>query len=151
MPEDEIMRPFVQVATICQMPMQEANGSLSLIRIMDRLAVPGLTDEMPPTPLAQLHIVVILKSGPMRGKYKWSIVAETPSRKRILGQEMTALFEGEERGVALISPVAVIAEEEGLYWFDVIVEQELLTRIPLRVMYQKMPGFPGMPFPPRTD
>lgn len=151
----ELMRPFIQIATICQMPLQEVNGFLSVMRIVDRLPLTGFTDEMRPQPLNQLFLVVVMKSGAMRGSYKWSIVAETPSAKRIPGPQMTALFEGEERGVAFISPVTVVAEEEGLYWFDVLVEQELVTRIPLRVMYQKLQQHPGMPFqqppPPRTD
>jgi hypothetical protein len=145
---DEAMRPFVQIATICQSPLQETSGFLSLIRIVDRVPVGGLTDDMPPQPLNQLFIVVVLKSGPMRGKYKCSIVPETPSRKRLPGLEMNVLFEGEERGIALVSPLTIVAEEEGLYWFDVILEQDLLTRIPLRVMYQKLQQQPGMPFQP---
>src|SRR5271168_5116261 len=98
---EEMMRPFVQVAAICQMPIQEQGGGLSIMRIMDRVPIRGIPEVMPPQPLFQLHMVVILKSGPMRGKYKWNIVAETPSKKRIPGPDMTALFEGDERGVVM--------------------------------------------------
>jgi hypothetical protein len=145
---EEVMRPFVQIAAICQMPIQDTNGFLSLMRIVDRLPVRGTTENMQPYPLFQLHMVVVLKSGPMRGKYKWKIVAETPSMKRIPGPEMSALFDGDERGVAMLSPVFLVAEEEGLYWFDVILGEELLTRIPLRVMYEQVQAPQGMPFPP---
>jgi hypothetical protein len=138
------LRPFVQVAAICQSPLQEATGHLSLIRLMDRVPIAGITDEMQPQPLNQLAIVVVLKSGEMKGKYNIKIVPVTPSGKRLAGPQLTALFEGEERGVAIVLPVALVAEEEGLYWFDVMLEQELLTRIPLRVMYQKMQQ--GTPF-----
>ena len=66
--------------------------------------------------------------------------------------EAPVLFEGDERGCVLATPLGVVAEEEGLYWFDVSLEGTLLTRIPLRVMYQKMPGMPGIPFQaPNTD
>jgi hypothetical protein len=76
-----------------------------------------------------------------------TIVPETPTGKRLPGPEVTVLFEGDERGVALILPVGIVAEEEGLYWFDVILEGDTLTRIPLRVMYQKIQQ-QGTPFPP---
>jgi hypothetical protein len=148
---EEVMRPFVQVAAICQSMLKEATGHVSLIRLMDRVAFGGPGAEMQPQPLNQLSLIVILKSGAMRGKYKWSIVAETPSGKRIPGHEMPALFEGDERGIALATPIMIVAEEEGLYWFDVIVEKELLTRIPLRVMYQQMQPPPGMGFQSKTD
>jgi hypothetical protein len=139
------VRPYVQVAAICQTPMQEVTGYLSVIRIMDRVQIGGITDEMQPQPLNQLFIVIVLKSGEMKGKFKMTIVPETPSRKRLPGPELTILFEGEERGVATVLPVGIVAEEEGLYWFDVMLEGDLLTRIPLRVMYQKIQ--PGMAFP----
>jgi hypothetical protein len=143
------MRPFVQIATICQAPLLEANTqSLSLIRITDRVPVQGVTDEMRPQPLQQFALVVILKSGEMKGKYHLKIIPETPSGKRLQPFVNTVLFEGDERGVAIVMPVPLVAEEEGLYWFDVLIEDDLLTRIPLRVMYQKIQAIPpGMMFP----
>jgi hypothetical protein len=148
---EELMRPFVQVAAICQMPLVEQGGALSVIRIIDRVPIKGATDVMQPQPLFQLHMVVVLKSGPMRGKYKWNIVAVTPSQKRIPGPEMSALFDGDERGIALVQPVGLVAEEEGLYWFDVMLEGELLTRIPLRVMYEQIRPMQGMHFPQQAS
>jgi len=142
----EYHRPFVQVAAICQTALQEAAGYLSLVRLMDRVAFAGITEEMQPQPLNQLAIVVLLKSGDLKGKYNMSIIPVTPSGKRLPGPQLSVLFEGEERGVAAILPVAIVADEEGLYWFDVILEQDLLTRIPLRVMYQRIAQ--GMPFQP---
>jgi hypothetical protein len=122
----------------------------SLIRVMDRLTVPGLTDEMQPYALDRLSLVVILKSGEMSGKYKLRIVPHTPSGKALPPAEMPVLFERDERGIVLATPLGLVATEEGLYWFDVMIEQDVLTRIPLRVMYQKMqptPGIPGQPAP----
>jgi hypothetical protein len=145
------MRPFVQVAAICGAALNETNGFLSLIRIMDRLPIQNIQDEMPPTPLHSLFIVVILKSGEMRGQYKVRIVPVKPSGERLPAPEMNALFEGDERGIALIAPLTMVADEPGLYWFDVMVGPDLLTRIPLRIMYQKIPQMPGMQFPPQGD
>jgi hypothetical protein len=141
------MRPFVQIAAICAAPLQEANGTLSLVRILDRIPVQGFTDDMVPQPLQQFALVVVLKSGAMKGKFHMKIVPETPSGKRLDGPTMSVLFEGDERGVAAVMPVPLVAEEEGLYWFDVFIEQEVLTRIPLRIMYQKIQPIPGMSFP----
>jgi hypothetical protein len=146
----ESMRPFVQIATVCRMFLNDTSGSVSIIQIMERVLIHGLTDEMQHTPLGQLAIVVILKSGEMRGKWNWSITTETPSKKRLPGPQMSALFEGDERGVMFASPIGLVAEEEGLYWFDVMLEQALLTRIPLRVIYQKVQPIPaaGLQPPP---
>lgn len=151
MPERS-MRPLVQLAAICQTAIPEANGFLSIIRIIDRFPVQGVTDQMPPQPLHNLCLAVILKSGEMDGRFTMKIVPETPSGKRLQAVEVPVLFEKNERGVATIMPLALVAEEEGLYWFDVTIEQDVLTRIPLRVMYQKVQPMQGFPFQaPQAD
>ena len=54
------------------------------------------------------------------------------------------LFEGDdERGNALVAPVAFVVEQEGLYWFDVYLNEELVTRMPLRIAYQQA-GFSAL-------
>ncbi len=147
---EKSMRPFVQVAAVCAMPLQERNGTLSLIKIMDRIPVQGIADEMQRQPLQNFALVVILKSGDMKGKFNLKIIPETPSGKRLQPTVLSVLFEGEERGVAAVMPVPLVAEEEGLYWFDVLIEEDLLTRIPLRIMYQKIQPiqYPGFQSPP---
>ena len=145
---EQPMRPFVQVACICQAPLQETNGLFSIIRIIDRLPLQGPTDEMQPQLLNMLSIVVILKSGEMSGKYTLRVIPQTPSGQRLPPMQMPALFERDERGVILCVPLGLVATEEGLYWFDVMIEQEVLTRIPLRVMYQKMQPILGIQIQP---
>ena len=68
------------------------------------------------------------------------MVPVTPSGKQLPPiVETNALFEGDERGTITAGPLPLIATEEGLYWFDVYVEEDLLTRIPLRLIYQRLP------------
>lgn len=150
MPEDGLqMRPFVQVACICQTPIQEVNGYMTVVRIMDRIAIPGFTPTMPPTPLQNLCLLLILKAGLLRETHSIRVVPVTPSGKSLPAiVETNALFEGDERGTITAVPVPLVVNEEGLYWFDVFVEEDLLTRIPLRLIYQRLP----MPIqPPPTN
>jgi hypothetical protein len=150
MPEDpeEQIRPWVQVAAFVNVAMQEGppGGWVSLIRISDRIFVTGTTDEMPPSTV-QTTMVVMLKAGNMRGSAAVKIRPMTPSKKELPGIEVPVLFEGEERGVNITVPVVMVVKEQGLYWFDVFVEGQLFTRIPLRVIYQKAAGIIG-PVPP---
>jgi hypothetical protein len=147
---EHTMRPYVQVAAICQVPLAESNGCFSLIRIMDRVAFHGPTDAMPQQSLGAYSLVVILKAGEMSGKYTLKVVPRTPSGKELQGLQVPALFERDERGVILSVPLGLVVEEEGLYWFDVMIEQDVLTRIPLRVLYQKVPIL-GIQQPPTGD
>lgn len=149
-------RPYVQVAAFCQTVLTENTGAISILRITDRIGVAGPTPEMTPTPI-QITLIVILKAGFVRGQFKVSVQPSSPSGQQMTPLEVPALFEGEERGVQLLMPMAFVVQEQGLYWFEVAVEGDVLTRIPLRVMYQQiaMPpgGFafpgtsPGMPPP----
>lgn len=148
MPDRALSGPFVQVAVICATPLTEQQGFLSVIRIQDRIQLAGPTDQMRPQPLHALWMVIVLKSGELTGKYNLQVVPVTPSGKRLDGPTMSVLFEGQERGVQLLAPLAVVAEEEGLYWFEIMLEGAVLTQIPLRVMYQKLQFAQGMPFPP---
>jgi hypothetical protein len=50
MSEDSVSGPFVNVACVCQTPLQEAAGNLSIIRIMDRVGIVGTTPQMQPQP-----------------------------------------------------------------------------------------------------
>lgn len=138
------MRPYVQIACICQTIMQETNGAMSLIRITDRIGIAGVLPQMQPAPLQNLALVVVLKSGELRQTQKIRIVPVTPQGVQMPAMEMTALFEGDDRGVVIAIPVSIVVTEEGVYWFDVLVEEDLLTRIPLRVIYQRLPTV--MPF-----
>ncbi len=148
MPEEEHFRPWVQVAVICQAAISEANGVLSIIRVTDRIGVQGITPEMQPFPLQTFTLAVLLKSGFMKGKHVVKVMMETPSGERNQIGESTALFEGEDRGVAMVTPLPIVIPVDGLYWFDLFLEEELLTRIPLRVIYQRIPTQAVMGPPP---
>jgi hypothetical protein len=153
MPEQS-MRPYVQVAAICQAALQEPNRFLSLIRIINRFPVHGNTPTMQPQPLHNLVMVIVLRSGEMKMKCQLKVTVEPPNHpeQRDPLIDTSALFEGDDRGVQMVVPLMYTAREEGLYWFEVSVEQDVLTRIPLRVLYQKIQPMPMMPFqaPPRA-
>src|SRR5882757_2467091 len=100
------MRPFVQVAVICQTALHESAGYLSIIRILDRVPFQGLTDQMQPQPLHQFCLAILLKAGEMYGKYTLRVIPETPSGKRLPPLEMQVLFERGERGVGVVVPLA---------------------------------------------
>ncbi len=139
-------RPWVQVAAICHTGLIENTGQLSVIRITDRVAVAGTTPEMQPQPL-QLTMIVLLKSGDMHGQYNVRIRCNSPQGKETMGPGIMFFFEGGDRGVQTILPLAMVATEQGTYWFDVMLEEEVLTRVPLTVLYQRIQLPPGMVLP----
>jgi hypothetical protein len=133
--------PYLVAALLCEKILQEKDEIVSIIRIVDRITVtvPAATspETLPPIPL-NLNAFISLKSGNARGRHTIKWRTETPSGITLPEQLLPALFEGEDRGVNLILALNMIVDQEGVYWFDVLLEDQLLTRIPLRVLYQRI-------------
>ena len=142
---DETAGPFLQLAVICEKVLQEAAGNLSIIRITDSLGVAGMGKEMQPQPI-MLYFVVSFKAGFAHGKYNVKIVGKTPSKHEFTVGEQSPYFEGEDRGVNLLFMLNIVLAEEGVFWFDVLLQDILVTRVPLRVVYQQIAA--GLPFGP---
>lgn len=133
---DSNMMPYVQIAAFCQSVLQETNGSLSLIRLMDRYPVIGPGKEMQPTTI-NLTLVVVLKAGNMEGSATMTVKPQKPDGSAMPPMNVPVLFEGKERGVGLVTQIGLLINEAGLYWFDVLIDEVPLTRIPLRILYQQ--------------
>ena len=134
--------PYVQAALFCERVLSEKDNVLSLIRIVDRLVLtvagPSAPEQMPPSPV-NCQAVIMLKTGSLSGSYQLRLSPTTPSGKELPSVSTRILLAGgEDGGTNLIFNVQFIANEEGVYWFDVIFEDQLLTRLPLRIVYQSL-------------
>jgi hypothetical protein len=139
--------PYVQAATFCETPIEGKDGTLSLVRMIDRVTINapvGGPADAPEGGKYRCVLAIALKSDEARGRHQLSVVPERPDGLR--GEPVLTLdvnFEGEERGINLLGPIDVEIIE-GLYWFDVVLnDDQLLTRIPLRFTYQRVPGQRG--------
>lgn len=135
--------PYIQTACICEKVLLEQDGVLSAIRIIDRTIV-NVPANLPPEaipPLQLSHTLLIcLKSGEARGSFSLHLSVEQPSGIRMPEQILPVFLEGEDRGVNLVIPMQLQLQQPGLYWFDLRLEDERLTRIPFRVIVQRVGG-----------
>lgn len=133
--------PYLVAALLCERVLQEKDETISVIRMVDRIVVTvnalGSPETIPPTPV-NLNALISLKSGSARGRgtVKWRV--ETPSGLKLPDQLLPVLFEGDDRGLNLIVALNLVVDQEGVYWFHVLLEEKLLTRIPLRILYQRI-------------
>ncbi len=133
-----VFRAHLAIAVFCEKVLQEQDGVLSVIRVIDRFIVAGATPEIGPTVL-QFTILISFKSGFLRGKQNISLRPKSPSGVDLPSMDFPVLFEGDDdRGVNLGAGINFVVNEEGLFWFDVYLADELVTRMPLRVIYQRM-------------
>lgn len=90
-------------------------------------------------PITQLSGLVCLKSGPVTGAHTLKIIGENPAGVR---QELFTFplqLMGKDHGQNIILNIALGIEQDGLYWFDVVFDDEVLTRIPLIVAQESGP------------
>ncbi len=132
--------PYVQAALLCENVIQDVTGVLSLIRVIDTIDRTGMGPN-PPIEMEmfvlQLKMVIMLKSGDARGRFEIKIVPHLPtgeSKEPIL---LTVHFEGEEKGHNMVLDIQFPIQHEGVHWFKVSLEDELITSIPLRVKYNR--------------
>jgi hypothetical protein len=136
--QENIFRAHLHVATFCEKVLREADGVMSLIRMVDRFNVFGDTEEMAPVVLSFM-VYISFKSGILRGKQRIALRPKSPTGKDLPAMEFPVLFEGDDdRGPAMGFQVNWPIEEEGLFWWDLYLNEELVTRMPLRVTYQRM-------------
>jgi len=136
--QENVFRAYLQIAVFCEKVLREADGVFSLIRIIDRFNTVGATPEMSPQVL-RFFLVVSFKSGFMRGKQTISLRPKSPTGQDLPAMEFPVLFEGDDdRGTAIAFELNWAVNEEGLFWWDLYLNQELVTRMPLRVAYQRM-------------
>lgn len=133
--------PFLSAALICEKVLQEKDDAVSIIRVVDRvtLTVPAINapEKLPPTPI-NVYVFISLKSGSAKGSHTLKLRVEAPSGLRQPEQLLPVLLEGEDRGANLIVALNMFVDQEGLYWFDIFFEEQMLTRIPLRILYQRV-------------
>jgi hypothetical protein len=131
--------PFVNVAVFCEKVLQEQDGVLSVIRIVDQIGIeaegPDAPDVLPPGTI-QTTLLVCLKAGQARASQKIQVVLESPDGSRKLGPELAVNFSpGPGGGANVIMPTAIEVTSAGLYWADVNVNDRLMARVPLQITY----------------
>jgi len=133
--------PYLTLATFCEQVIEDKSGVLSLIRIVDRMDIqaqgPTASEQMPPVAL-NWFLVLNLKSGQARGSHPIKIEPELPSGIRLSPLTLSAHFEGENRGVNIITKLDMKLEMPGVYWFRIYVGDQFLTQVPVQVIYSRI-------------
>jgi hypothetical protein len=135
--------PYINAALLCEKVLQERDGVLSFIRVVDRFTLmtvsAGATLPEPlPAPTVTFNIAIVLKSGLYKGTAPIKFVVHSPAQQKIGESTIDVFFEGDDRGVNLVSPQQMQIAEDGIYWIDVFCADALLTRVPFRVIIQRV-------------
>jgi len=130
-------RPYVTAALLCEKVLQEKDEVLSVLRIIDRLQYRLEMPEPIPKdlkPIINIQGLVGIKSGPCKGEHAIKVIAEKPNGERKEAASYPVTFLGGDHGQNIILNIGLGIDQDGLYWFDVVFDEEVLTRIPLMVI-----------------
>jgi hypothetical protein len=132
-------RPYLLAALLCEKILQEKDGTISVIRVVDRMEykLEGIPEGLNLKPIVPLACFISLKSGPVTGDHAIKLVVERPSGNRKDAFSHIFNFVGQDLGQNLIINMGLGIEEQGLHWFDLFFDEEWLTRIPLIVKQQQ--------------
>jgi hypothetical protein len=132
----EKSRPYIAAAVICENVLEEKNGSLSIIRIADKVEydLQGAPADM--FPVLQLKGLISFRSGDAKGEYQSKIKVIDPTGTQ-QGADIllpTVKLLGGDHNYNITLHIGLGVHHEGLHWFDVYLDDELITRIPLTVL-----------------
>jgi hypothetical protein len=129
--------PYVALAVFCEKVLEEKDGVLTLVRVIDRTIIQRqgsegtLEDQAVGIPIT---LVIGLKAGSAKGSHDVQVTVESPDGQSPAKMVFPVLFESEDRGANLIMRSTLVAQHEGVYWFDVSLGGRRLTRIPYRII-----------------
>ena len=132
--------PYLQVAAFCEQVIEDKSGVLSLIRVVDRITVNAagteVPEDMPPFDL-NWKLVLVLKSGEVKGSHPIKFVLELPDVTKKQAIIVSVHLEGGNRGAQVVTDFRMKMEMPGVYWVHVYFDDELLTKLPIQVIYAR--------------
>jgi hypothetical protein len=82
---------------------------------------------------ADLTAFISLKSGDVVGEREVGLRLNSPDGKPRPVKKWLVRFNGQDHGVNLTIAFTLTSPQYGLYWFDVLCADHVLTRIPFRL------------------
>jgi hypothetical protein len=130
--------PLLQTAVFCETVIEGKDGVLSIIRVVDRIMVAAsgadAPKDMPPVS-QQVTAVLTFKAGSAKGRQEIRLEMEKPNTERRDVWTSSMFAEAPDRGQNFVLAFRVTFDLEGLYWFHVYADSELMTSMPLRLLY----------------
>jgi hypothetical protein len=140
-------KPFVAVACFCENVLEEKDGVLSAIRIVDTYFIPPLPKGVEPPGglhgVIALNGLITIKSGDVTGRGMLRLVMhKSTGEQSTLGppEGWPMVLDGGEHGASLKIQMPLGVKNFGLIWVDVLWNDELLTRIPLKLRQGQKPA-----------
>jgi hypothetical protein len=135
-------RPYLLAALLCESVIEEKSGTLTLVRILDRVEFERQVMPQGFHPVIPIKGLLSIRSGPLRGEFSLKMKVIRPNGEQ-KGQPIALppiKLLGGDQGVNVNLNLMFGIEDEGLHWFEIYFEDELLTSIPITVVQKQTPS-----------
>lgn len=140
-----LLGPWVQAATFCECAIVDQDRMLSIVRVVDQIDVrASLIDGEPPSEIPPpeawppvdhaLRFALRLFAGEFEGTASVRFEFVRPDGGRAEGPSLEVQFQ-QFRGINLIVPVRIGLRQPGCHWMRVLLNEQLLTQVPLIVVF----------------
>jgi len=139
--------PYLSVAALCDAVLSEKNERISCVRFLDTvIAVLSETvgETLPLMPI-RLSGLIAFKAGKFRGTKSLKLLLHKPTGEVVQTEKDTypAVFSGDDNSSTnIILDFTLVTSEKGMYWLDVYLDDEIVTKIPVYVRIQIQPKNP---------
>jgi len=133
------IEPYLKLGAICERVLQEKDGVLSLIRIVDKFTI-TITGKEPPDQLPHgvklLTIIMGWVGGLGNHEAAFNIVSPGGETQRS-PQSWSFTLDAINLGHNIIVMLPVRIAKEGVYWIEFILNDQVKSRIPFQVLYER--------------
>lgn len=129
--------PYVNLACIAQHVIMSREGDLSIIGNFDHLTHKIQDASEKGTGFSEkFELVIAMITGNAIGLHEMTIIPELPSGKTKRPLKRKFSLEDHCLGINFDINTHFTFTEEGCYWFNVYLDNKLLTKIPLNIEYE---------------
>jgi hypothetical protein len=135
---EQPLAPSLRIAALCERVLQEKDGALSLIRIIDRLTITvegtDVPKELPPGNFAFTAVMSWING---LGNYEAKIHVDFPDADSFDSPTIPFYLDSLDKIQNVIIRLVIPLKRQGIYWFNFMLGDEVKSKLPLRVIYQR--------------
>jgi len=138
---DTTVFPYLATAIFCEKVLKEEDGVISAIRIVNRINLatsgPEAPEAMPPIGINLMALVAFNKRGE-KEEYILNIRPESAEAIDMAEISIPVNFKEIQINSSAVININFTAKKTGMCWFDLFLDGQLITKMPIVVSYQRM-------------
>jgi hypothetical protein len=137
--------PYVAAALFCNSILEDSDGIVSALRIVDEIRVvinpnapPDVPSKADPIEIPLFALIIIRRGDAPAGMHQLALAMETPDGKTEEVYKGEITMPDHPNGAAVIkSRVTLRLHSSGVFWIDVILGENRLTRMAMNLLIQR--------------